>query len=260
LTEETAFAIEAATSCNAKALMQGAEVWRRLKNEDADFLERVGKSPAPALEMEKRLRPVRLDRGPFTLEDYANYRRSGLPQESVDGALEDLGVRLDLLLRPLAGQPHRFRWMYRYLVRVLNKARDENGPSNEDMVAYAMTLGKAALETKTIGELSKMPDIAESPQWKAARVEERFGPRQKAHLVCEKYPFWPDDEVLEDAETYLVPDHVFGERTVWRITLPDGKPLAIVINGTTAAGQQAWLTDEMIEVKKEERAAKGGRA
>jgi hypothetical protein len=47
-----------------------------------------------------------------------------------------------------------------------------------------------------------------------------------------------------------------GERTVWRITLPDGKPLAIVINGTRAVGLQARLTDEMIEVKKEERAAK----
>jgi hypothetical protein len=43
---------------------------------------------------------------------------------------------------------------------------------------------------------------------------------------------------------------------VWRITLPDGKPLAIVINGTRAVGLQARLTDEMIEVKKEERAAK----
>jgi hypothetical protein len=96
----------------------------------------------------------------------------------------------------------------------------------------------------------------EIPQWKAARVVERFSPRQKAHIVCERYPFWPEEEVLEDAETYLVPDHVFGERTVWRITLPDGKPLAVVINGTRAAGLQARLTDEMIEVKKEGRAAK----
>lgn len=256
LTEEIAFAIEAATSCNAKALVQSAELWRSLKHDNADFFEAAGKTAAGLSKLVARLRPVRLDSGPFTAADYANYQKSGLPQESVDGALEDLGLRLDLLMRPLAGQPHRFRWMYRYLVQVLNKAKADKGPSNEEMTAFAMTRGEAELDTKTIGELLKMPEIAESPQWKAARVAERFGPKQKAHIVCEKYPFWPEQEVLEDAETYLVPDHVFGERTVWRVTLPDGKPLAIVINGTRAVGLQARFTNEMIEVKKEERAAK----
>jgi transcriptional regulator with XRE-family HTH domain len=250
LTEEAAFAIEAATSCNAKALEQGAETWRSLKNDAENHFQRSEKSPSAAAAVEKKVRPVRLDGNPFTAQDYINYQRAKLTQEGVEGALQDLGLRLDLLLRPLAGQPHRFRRMYRYLVQVLNKARDEKGPTPEDMAAYAMTRGKAVLDTKTIGELMRIPEVAESPQWKASRAVERFGPGEKAHLVHEQYPFWPEVEVLEDAETYLVPDHVFGERTVWRITLPDGKPLAIVINGTRAVGLQARHTDEMIEVKK----------
>jgi transcriptional regulator with XRE-family HTH domain len=256
LTEEAAFAIEAATSCNAKALEQSAETWRMLKNEEGELFQRAEKSLSATAAAEKKMRPLRLDCQPFTAQEYINYQHTNLPQEGVEGALQDLGLRLDLLLRPLAGQPHRFRRMYRYLVQVLNKARDEKGPTPEDMAAYAMTRGKAVLDTKTIGELMRIPEVAESPQWKTSRAVERFGPGEKAHLVHEQYPFWPEVEVLEDAETYLVPDHVFGERTVWRITLPDGKPLAIVINGTRAVGLQARLTDEMIEVKKEERAAK----
>ena len=251
LTEESAFAIEAATSCNAMALIESSDVWRRLRTEEAKVFEKAAQSAAASRMANDRMRPVRLDGEPFTAQDYDTYRGSRLAPESMEGALQDLGMRLDLLMRPLADQPDEFRWMYRYLVQTLNKARNERGPGAEAMTAYAMTLGKAELATKTIGELLKIPQVAGSPQWKASGAAERFGAKEKAHVVCERYPYWPTREVLEDAETYLAPDHVFGERTVWRITLPDGKPIAVVIDSTRAAGLQGRLTPAMIEVKRE---------
>jgi len=260
LPEEWAFAIEAATSCNAMALIESSNLWRKLQNEEKAFFETALQFPPAMVELESRLLPMRLDREPFTAQDYANYQGSRLAPESVDGALQDLGLRLDLLLRPLAAKPDRFRWMYRYLVQVLNKAKNERGPGDEAMTSYAMSRGKAKLDTKTIGELMKIRDIAESPQWKASRAAERFSPKEKAHVVHEQYPFWPSQEVLEDAETYLAPDHVFGERIVWRITLPDGKPLAIVIDNTHATGLQVRFTRSMIDVKREEREARGQKA
>ena len=232
-------------------LSEGSDVWRRLRTEDAKVFEKAAQSAAASRVANDRMRPVRLDGEPFTAQDYDTYRGSRLAPESMEGALQDLGMRLDLLMRPLADQPDEFRWMYRYLVQTLNKARNERGPGAEAMTAYAMTLGKAELATKTIGELLKIPQVAGSPQWKASGAAERFGAKDKAHVVCERYPYWPTREVLEDAETYLAPDHVFGERTVWRITLPDGKPIAVVIDSTRAAGLQGRLTPAMIEVKRE---------
>jgi hypothetical protein len=71
------------------------------------------------------------------------------------------------------------------------------------------------------------------------------------HVVFEKYPFWPSREVLENDETYLAPDNVFGERSVWRITMPDGKPIVVIIDHTTAQGLQGRFTEALIEFNKE---------
>lgn len=64
-------------------------------------------------------------------------------------------------------------------------------------------------------------------------------------------------EVLENDDTYLAPDNVFGERSVWRITLPDGKPIVEIIDHTTAQGLQGRFTEALIESNKE--AAKGAK-
>jgi transcriptional regulator with XRE-family HTH domain len=253
LTDETAFAIESATSCNSMALMVSSEEWRRLKTEMPAHYEKSGVSSITI----EHFMPRRLDLAPFTKQDYENYTKATLPVQNMDGAVRDLQLRIDLLLHPLAAEPHRFRSLYRYLVQVLNKARAERGPSNAEMNQYAATKGKVELKVMTVGELSKIPDVADSDAWKNSHAEERFGAKQNVHVVFEKYPFWPGSEVLENEEAYLAPDNVFGERSVWRITLPNGKPIGIVIDHTTAQGLQGRFTEIMVEINKE--AAKGGK-
>lgn len=41
------------------------------------------------------------------------------------------------------------------------------------------------------------------------------------------------------------------KRAVWRITLPDGKTLHIIIDVTTSTGLSTRLTDAMIQQKRE---------
>jgi transcriptional regulator with XRE-family HTH domain len=247
LTDEAAFAIESATSCNSMALMVSSEEWRRLKTELPAHYEKSGLS-AKATE---HFMPRRLDLAPFTKADYVNYTKATLSVQNMDGAVQDLQLRIELLLRPLAAEPHRFRSLYRYLVQVLNKAKIDKGPKNAEMNQYAATRGEVDLKVMTVGELSKIPDIAESEAWKNSRATERFGVKQKVHVVFEKYPFWPSREVLENEETYLAPDNVFGERSVWRITLPDGKPIGVIIDHTTAQGLQGRFTENMVQYNKE---------
>jgi transcriptional regulator with XRE-family HTH domain len=247
LTDEAAFAIESATSCNSMALMTSAEQWRRLKTELPQHYEKSGLLPKTV----DHFLPRRLDLTPFTKEDYVNYTKATLSTQNMEGAVQDLQLRIELLLRPLAGEPHRFRSLYRYLVQVLNKARAEKGPQNAEMNQYAATRGEVKLDVMTVGELSKISDIAESEPWKNSHATERFGVKQKVHVVFEKYPFWPTREVLENDETYLAPDNVFGERSVWRITLPDGKPIVVMIDHTTAQGLQGRFTEDLIQYNKE---------
>ena len=253
LTHEAAFAIESATSCNSMALMQSSEAWRSLKTELPAHYE---KSRASKVALE-HLMPRRLDLAPFTKQDYVNYTKATLSAQNMDGAVQDLQLRIELLLRPLAAEPHRFRSLYRYLVQVLNKARNEKGPQSAEMNQYAATRGEVELKVMTVGELAKIPDIADSEAWKNSHATERFGAKQKVHVVFEKYPFWPSREVLENEDTYLAPDNVFGERSVWRITLPDGKPIVLIIDHTTAQGLQGRFTEALIESNKE--AAKGAK-
>ena len=55
---------------------------------------------------------------------------------------------------------------------------------------------------------------------------------------------------LAPKESDLVPKED-GERQVWRITLPNGRPMVVAIDHTNAAGLQGKLTDAMISLNKE---------
>jgi hypothetical protein len=48
-----------------------------------------------------------------------------------------------------------------------------------------------------------------------------------------------------------VPDYAFGQRIVYRITLPDGQPLVITITRSRATGLRGKLTEGMIRLNKE---------
>jgi transcriptional regulator with XRE-family HTH domain len=255
LPEEAAFAIEAATSCNAMALAESSETWRRMKSEDAKLFAMAGHSQATS----ELFAPRALNGTFFTAESYECYKKATLSQKSVESAIHDLTIRLELLLGPLGSQPHRFRRMYRYLAQVLNKEKKEAAATDAEISEYALTLGRAELKEMTVEELAKIPDINESPQWKKANVLERFHPKQKVHVVLEEYPFWPSTERLGTEENYIVPDYVFGVRTVWRITQPDGKPLVIIIDNTHSTGLQGRLTDAMIQVNKERQTGKAAK-
>jgi len=244
---EAAFSIEASTSCNAMALAESAEVWRRMKEEEPHIFAMAGRSEMAV----KKFKPLNLQGAEFTAETYLHYKKAALPPDNVRGAIQDLSQRIQLLLGPMASKPEKFRRMYRYLAQVLNSEKTDHGPTDAEMSEYALGMGKAELKEMTIGELASLPEIAESPQWQSARIAERFKPKEKAHVTIEEFPFWPNLERLGGDEDYFVPDYAFGTRRVWRITLPNGRPMGVAIDHTDAAGLQGKLTDAMIDINKQ---------
>jgi transcriptional regulator with XRE-family HTH domain len=247
LPEEAAFAIEAATSSNAMELAESAEVWRRMHQEQPEIFANAGRVDAAHV----MFAPKTLSGSPFTREGYDAYRKSALSPESVKNAIDDLSWRIDLLLGPLGSKPEKFRRMYRYLAQVLNRERRDSGPSEAEMAEYALQHGKSELKVMTIGELAQQPEIAQSPAWKKLQDSGKFRPDQDTHVVIDRFPFWPEIERAGSEEHYIVPDSVFGERVVWRITLPNGKPLAVTITRSQATGLQGKLTDAMIQNNRE---------
>lgn len=255
LPDDAAFAIEAATSCNAMALMQSSELWRKMRVERPEDFAQIG-----AVEKSnERFTPRSLNGSIFSKDGYERYKQAALSPKNVARAIDDLSCRIDLLLGPLATQPQKFRRMYRYLAQLLNKERRESGPSDPEMAEYALRHGKAELKEMSVGELAAHDDIKRSPIWQEAKALERFKPEDKTHVVVESYPFWPEIERIGSEEDYFVPDYVFGERCVWRITLPDGKPLVVSMNRSTGTGLKGKLTEAMI-MNNRERAARQGAA
>jgi transcriptional regulator with XRE-family HTH domain len=247
LPEDTAFAIEAATSCNAMELLESAEVWRKhWQEKKAPFLK--SGEVAEAIDF---FAPKSLNGSVFTKEVYDAYRQSALSPEDAKKAIDDLAWRTDLLLGPLASKPEKFRRVYRYMAQLLNKALRDSGPSEAEMADYARSFGKTELKEMTIGELAATKEVAETEAWKKVDASGKFKPEQKAHIVLERYQFWPEIERATSDEHYLVPDYVFGERIVYRITLPDGNPLVVTITRSHATGLRGKLTDAMIRSNKD---------
>lgn len=246
LPDDAAFAIEAATSCNAMELLESAAAWRHaLQNKKVLLEASAGQKEAADI-----LAPRTLSGTPFTKETYESYRKSALSADDVKKAIDDLSCRVDLLLGPLAAKPEKFRRMYRYLAQLLNKEKRESGPSDNEIAEYALQFGNSELKEMTIAELAATKEVADSPAWKQIETSGLFKPEQKTHVVLERYPFWPEIEHATSEEHYLVPDYVFGERIVYRITLPNGKPLVVTITRSRASGLRGKLTDAMIQSNK----------
>lgn len=258
LLEEAAFAIEAATSCNAMELMESAAAWRKCYHDKKVLLELAeGKEGSADI-----LAPRTLGGSLFQKETYDAYRQSALSTGDVQKAIDDLSCRVDLLLGPLAAKPHKFRRVYRHLVQLLNKERRESGPGDAEMAEYARSLGECQTELKemTVGELKVTKDVADSPVWKQIDASGKYRDEQKTHVVIEHYPFWPEIETTTSEEHYLVPDYAFGQRIVYRITLPDGQPLVITITRSRATGLRGKLTEGMIRLNKERAGEKASAA
>jgi transcriptional regulator with XRE-family HTH domain len=257
LPEEAAFAIEAATSCNAMELLESAAAWRKCYHDKKILFELAeGKEGSADI-----LAPRTLGGSLFQKETYDAYRQNALTTGDVQGAIDDLSWRVDLLLGPLAAKPHKFRRVYRHLVQLLNKERRESGLSDAEMAEYARRFGKTELKEMTISELRAIKDVSNSPAWKHLEATGvKFQPEQKTHVVIEHYPFWPEIETTTSEEHYLVPDYAFGQRIVYRITLPDGQPLVITITRSRATGLRGKLTEGMIRLNKERASEKASAA
>jgi len=237
LMDDAAFAIEAATGCNAIRLTRSADAWRQRAAGQPRVL-------GEALLDLTQFEPVLLDGTPYKKEFYQHYKRAALQPQAVDKATDDLSRRIKLLLGPLAGRPEKFRRLYRYLVQVLNRAKDESGPSDAEMMEFARRTGEVKLEQPTLRELSQREEITASPVWKEADLLKRFDPDARVHVVREEFVFWPFKEMIQEGGHYVVPDYSFGTRTMWRITLPDGNMIVIAQNHVESGGLQAKLTDD----------------
>jgi hypothetical protein len=155
------------------------------------------------------------------------------------------GRRIGLLLGTLAAEPQRFRRTYRQLAHLINGQRQQAGVKDPEMAEFAANMGTSEQKEMTLAELGAEEKLPEHPLWKQADLALRFKPEDKFKVTIEKYPFWPGVERIGGDDDYFVPDFTLAERTVWRITLPDGSLLTIPVVNTRSTGLRGKLTPAM---------------
>jgi transcriptional regulator with XRE-family HTH domain len=217
LQQEAAELLEAETGCNAEYLLHACRLWERdqLPPGRVELIDITGK--------------------PFTFERYEAYQRQAINDETRDTAIADITTRVDLLLGGLAPRSHKFRSTYRRLIRLLNAERERSGISDPEMVERARLRTEAENRIMTLEQLASEPDVSRSPIWDATLLK-KFGPKRKVPVVIERFPFWPFADRVGDDEKFINPDRLSGQRTIWRINLPDRRQLAIYCDKITASG------------------------
>lgn len=242
LSADAAFALEAATGCNAMHLLESSETWRVMKNKHPDMMHIPVKPGSMAAEY---FAPKTLQMRPFSAEMYRHYKSQPLRGEDAVKSAQDLNNRIALLLGSLVNQPDRFRRTYRHLALMLNKERELAGVTDAQLDEFASRMGQATQKVMTLAELSKERDLADHPKWKTANLGARFAPETKMQVVIEEFPCWPDLEGIKSDEDYFVPDYALGRRFIWRITLPDGLLLIVPVTRTDVRGLAGKLTEAM---------------
>jgi hypothetical protein len=217
LQQEAAELLEAETGCNAEYLLHACRLWER------DLL------PPGRVEL------IDITGKPFTFERYEAYQRQAINDETRDTAIADIKTRVDLLLGGLAPRSHKFRSTYRRLIRLLNAERGRSGISDPEMVERARLRTEAENRIMTLGQLAAEPDVVHSPLWEHALIK-KFGAKRRVPVVIERFPFWPFVDRMGDDEKFINPDRLSGQRTIWRITLPDKRQLAINCDKIIASG------------------------
>lgn len=229
-TVEIALALEAATSCTARSLLEAARAWAT--NEP-------GCGQAPLTD--------RWDR-PFTSEIYRHYVEAPVSAETVAAVYEELGSKVDLLLHAVAGEGHRFRVLVQRFQQFLNGQR-ENAILGDGAIERAAERQVRVISQKrmTIAEASAWDPLKRAAKWQAIVTANRFPPDAELTILQETLPFWACSRELAPFKEHLA-DFQSGRQDRLRVILPDGSTILIplqrivthaAVDLAMAAGQRA---------------------
>ncbi len=149
LTWAQAREIDAVTGCHGFDLGHKSEQWRTAFRLYPAKLEEAAADPAKAEEFT----PLDLKGNSYSKEFYEMYCREPVAIETREKAIEDLTMRIKLLLGPLAKEPRKFRRAYRHLAQVFDDERAAAALSDLDISNYATRFGKANRSTLTVAQL-----------------------------------------------------------------------------------------------------------
>jgi len=234
LTWEQARVIDAVTGCHGFDLGHKSEIWRTIFRIDPAILVDAAAEPAQAAEYA----PMDLEGNPYSKEFYEKYCREPLAPETREKAIDDLTMRIKLLLGPLAKEPRKFRRAYRHLAQVFDDERAAAELSDLDISDYATRFGKAAQRTLTVAELDNIGDVSTDAEWHEIKKTKKLKPDDVIQLIIEEQPHWPRRNLMTNAEhkAMFVGDFAEGRQRIFRMILPDGTPFAVAYYETKSEG------------------------
>ena len=248
LTWDQARIIDAATGCHGLDLGYKAEMWRLAFRMHPPTLEKAARNP----ELAAKYVPTDMEGNPYSKEFYAKYCREPISSETREKSVDDLTMRIKLLLGPLAKEPRKFRRAYRHLAQVFDDEKAAAELGDLDIAEYAQRFGKARRGQLTVAELDNMRGIADDAEWHEIKKSKNLQPEDVIQVVIEEQPHWPTRNAMTNAESkaMLICDFAHGTRRVWRMVLPDGTPFAVAHHETKSEGlKQTFPPDLLPEVE-----------
>jgi len=216
---DLALALETACGVSAAHLHRQQEIWLRSGGKDSSE------------------KPMSMGGFEYKEDSFEKYRNKVITEDDRGRTTLDIHTRSRLLLGALAAKPHLFRIAYRKLVQTLDDLRRSTGISEAELVDFASQGAEVEELIWTIGELAADGEISQSPRWISGKFAEKFGILTEVKIRKETFPFWPDGMRfhLNTGET-MAPDFEITNRSVWRITMPDGTLLVIPVDNFQASG------------------------
>ena len=234
LTWEQARVIDAVTGCSGLDLGYKSEAWRALFKARHTHLENAAKDK----EIAGEFAPRDLEGNFYSEEFYRKYCGEPLRDGVREKAIEDLGMRIELLLGPLTKEPRKFRRAYRHLAQLLDDERMAAELGEHDIAEYAQRFGKARQTEATVADLDAMRGLKDDAEWREIKKAKCLKPDDKIQLIIEEQPHWPKHSQMTIAEQgkMFIGDYAMGRRRVWRMVLPDGTPFAVAYAETISEG------------------------
>ena len=248
LTWDQARIIDAATGCHGLDLGYKSDLWRAAFRYDLAGLQKATTDHALAAPYT----PTDLEGKPYTKVFYDTYCRVPLSPESREKAIEDLTMRVKLLLGPLSKEPRKFRRAYRHLAQLFDDEKTAAELGDLDIAEYAQRFGKARRRQLTVAELDTIPGVSGDAEWEEIKKAKNLKPDDVVQLTIEEQPDWPKHKMMSNPKsgTMFVGDFAETTRRVWRMVLPDGTPFAVGSSVTESEGlKQIFPPDLLPEVE-----------
>jgi len=234
LTWAQARVIDAVTGCHGLNLHYKSELWRSVFDADRSILENAAADPKQAAEYT----PTDLEGDPYSKEFYDKYCCQPVAPETREKAIEDLTMRIKLLLGPLAKEPRKFRRAYRHLAQVFDDERAAAELSDLDISEYATRFGKANQGALTVAKFDTLRGVATDAEWHEIKKAKKLKPDDVIQLTIEERPHWPrrSTKAIAGKTNMFIGDYAEGLQRIFRIVLPDGTPFALAYFETKSEG------------------------